>query len=363
MPDFHHLDAENAAAWLRAKRWIAADERVSVRELAGGVSNQVLYVTRPDRPGEDFVLKQARAQLRTPEAWFCGVERIWREVEVLWICERLLAARPGESLSMAASTPRILHEDRENFAFAMTAAPADHRVWKAELLSGLARAEIAAACGRLLGTLHAGSWLDADVAACLDDRRVFVELRLDPYYRSLRRAYPDHAAVFERLIDSVWQHRRCLVHADFSPKNLLVHRQGLLMVDFETGHFGDPAFDLGFFLSHLVLKAAYFAPAHEPYLRLTDEFWREYRAETSVHIGDDESRALERRAVQNFAGCAWARLDGTSRIDYLTDTARRELVRSLCRELLDGADADWQSAFELIQGRLAGEANASALGS
>ncbi|HEV3024334.1 MAG TPA: hypothetical protein VGX76_17785, partial [Pirellulales bacterium] len=69
MPDFHHLDTENAAAWLRASGWIAADDRVSVRELAGGVSNEVLYVTRPDRPGEDFVLKQARAQLRTPEAW------------------------------------------------------------------------------------------------------------------------------------------------------------------------------------------------------------------------------------------------------------------------------------------------------
>jgi 5-methylthioribose kinase len=48
---------------------------------------------------------------------------------------------------------------------------------------------------------------------------------------------------------------RTFVHADFSPKNILVHRQGLTVVDFETAHAGDPAFDIGFFLSHLSLKA------------------------------------------------------------------------------------------------------------
>ena len=42
---------------------------------------------------------------------------------------------------------------------------------------------------------------------------------------------------------------------DFSPKNILVHAGGLILLDFECAHAGDPAFDLGFFLSHLVLKA------------------------------------------------------------------------------------------------------------
>src|SRR5258708_4079749 len=111
MTNFQLLDARNAATFLRDAGWIAADERGDVRELAGGVSNEVLYVARPDRPGEDFVLKQARPQLRTPAPWFCGVERIWREVEVLRICERLLAARASNARAIVASTPRILHED------------------------------------------------------------------------------------------------------------------------------------------------------------------------------------------------------------------------------------------------------------
>ncbi len=64
----------------------------------------------------------------------------------------------------------------------------------------------------------------------------------------------------------------CLVLADFSPKNILVHARGLTLVDFETAHAGDPAFDLGFFLSHLLLKAVRAAPDHEPYLALTQSF-------------------------------------------------------------------------------------------
>ena len=43
---------------------------------------------------------------------------------------------------------------------------------------------------------------------------------------------------------------------------------GLTVVDFETTHLGDPAFDLGSFASHLLLKALREAPAHEPISRM-----------------------------------------------------------------------------------------------
>lgn len=111
------LDATSAEDYLRAAHRIAPDERVRVRELSGGVSNMVLLVERLDRPGEDLVLKQARAKLRTRHDWFSDVERIWREADVLKVCTRLLASNsPGRPTSDAlpACTPRILFEDRDN---------------------------------------------------------------------------------------------------------------------------------------------------------------------------------------------------------------------------------------------------------
>lgn len=347
------LDETNAEPYLRERGWVTRDERVLVRRLSGGVSNEVLYVSRPDRADYDFVVKQGRAQLRTPEPWYASVERIWREVEVLRVCQRLLLAdlRPEATAPgmLIAATPRVLHEDRDNYAFAMSAAPAHHRVWKADLLGGRVEPFIATACGRLLGRLHAGTWHNREVAAQLEDRLLYDELRIDPYYRFIARAQPGYAPVFQQLIEDTWRERHSLVHADFSPKNLLVYDGGLLLVDFETGHYGDPAFDLGFFLSHLVLKAAYHAPAHGAYLALTQAFWQSYRAELAKLISEGQFDALQRRAIRHFAGCAWARIDGKSQIDYLTNAARRDDIRVLCQRTLHEPPADWNSLLQSIR--------------
>jgi 5-methylthioribose kinase len=348
------IDERSAEAYLRETGKIGPADVVHISRLSGGVSNEVLYVAFAGAPRRDFVLKQAREQLRVADPWFCGVDRIWREVEVLRVCQRLLAGRSD----LAARTPRIVWEDRGNYCFAMEAAPREHTVWKRQLLEGKTgfqpASEIAAQCGRLLGTIHGGTWRQADLEEQLGDRRIFDELRLDPYYRTLALRRTEAAESLARLVDSVWRHRLCLVHADFSPKNLLVYEGGLMMVDFETGHFGDPAFDLGFFLSHLVLKAFYHAPRHEPLLALTERFWAAYRDEVAGKVSADEYHDLVARGIQNLAGCTWARLDGKSPVEYLTDPHRREQVRGLCRELFETQPATWGDVLSLTRQKLAG---------
>ena len=346
------VDPQTAEAYLRETLRIEDDESIRVRELGGGVSNMVLLVERPDRAGRDFVLKQARAQLRTRHEWFSSVERAWREAEVLAICTRLLdahSARVGETNELPAQTPRILFEDRENYLFAMTAAPRPNVVWKDELLAGRVDRQVAMACGRLLAALHAESWLDPDIAGSLGDCTLFDQLRIDPYYRTLAAARAEIRPTIERLIASLGTNRLSLVHADFSPKNLLLFSGGLMMVDFETGHFGDPAFDLGFFLSHLVLKACLKIPGHAEYLDLTDCFRRSYSEVMARRIEPSELADLWARGVQHFAGCAWARLDGKSPVDYLSDSRRRDQMRRLCREILEREPRDWPAVIELCR--------------
>src|SRR5262249_5112994 len=144
--------------------------------------------------------------------------------------------------------------------------------------SGLARPEIASACGNALGTLHGRSWHDASLASQFNDRQFFEDLRIDPYYRQVARVLPEFSTEVNQLIDSVWHEQHCLVHGDFSPKNLLVHANRVTLIDFEVGHYGDPAFDLGFFLTHLMFKAFYNAPRYAPFLNLIDAFWSRYSA-------------------------------------------------------------------------------------
>ena len=218
-------------------------------------------------------------------------------------------------------------------------------------MSGMARSDVALSCGTLLGTLHAKSWHDASLARQLDDRQFFDDLRLDPYYRQIARVDESLAPAIERLIDSVCSERHCLVHGDFSPKNLLVYGNCLMLIDFEVGHYGDPAFDLGFFLSHLTLKAYYHAPMDSPFFDLIDSFWNGYCKEMAGVVSSNDLDALIQRGILNFAGCALARLDGKSKIDYLRDHARRDAMRELCRTIFTIQPKQW-SDVRLLAGRL-----------
>jgi 5-methylthioribose kinase len=333
------ITPDNAATYLRDANRADGDERIDISELSGGVSNGVLLVTLPRRD-ERFVLKQARPRLRVKDEWLCPVERIWREVDVLETCGKLLQAQSAElgarnSGPFECCLPQLLWEDRANYLYAMSAAPPEHKTWKELLLAGevQAAAGLAATCGQLLGQLHAASWGDAEIAGRLDDRTYFDQLRLDPYYRHVACAHPDLSPQIKGLLDSVWRRRRCLVHGDFSPKNLLVWPGHVMLIDFEVGHYGDPAFDLGFFLTHLVLKSIWAGPRRTAYLRLATQFWTTYRQQLLPTISNSELADLELRTLGNLAGCMLARVDGKSPVDYLS-AAQREAVRRLARNWL-----------------------------
>lgn len=334
------IDASNVIEYLVAAGRVTDGARATATRLAGGVSNEVLLVEVGQPAGSRFVVKQARAQLRTPQEWRCTVERIWREADVLGECQKL--AWPG-------AVPEVLFEDRENYLYAMTAAPAGSVVWRDELLAGRIDASVAEQCGRLLAAFHAGGWHDPKLATKLADREIFRELRLDPYYQTVAQACPDAAPLMERLIDDVWRHPCTLVHADFSPKNLLVHNGQIMLVDFETGHYGDPAFDLGFFLAHLTLKTIYHGRRPQSMLELIDRFWRAYSLPMTQKIGDQAYQALVARGLANLGGCLWARIDGKSQVDYLSKDQRNH-ARQLARTILGTAPSAWSDVGKMLLG-------------
>jgi 5-methylthioribose kinase len=338
------VDANNVEDYLHSTGWIAAERTVRVELLAGGVSNLVLRI-EPDR-GSPFVIKQAREQLRTEAPWFSRLNRIWCETAAMEVIRPLLP--PG-------AVPRVLFEDRENYLFAMDAIDARHKVWKRELLAGRVRPEVALTLADDLAAIHRGTHGNAQVARDFDDREIFVELRVDPFYRHIARVHPEIARPIDELIDEMWQTRACLVHADFSPKNVLLVESAqdgpaIALVDFETAHYGDPAFDLGFFLTHLMLKGVRAGSGADAYLKLADAFWTNY-SRAIVPLTRDpafEPVALERRVVAHLAACSLARVDGTSPVDYLPHTWQRELVRSVCLRVMTEKIQQLAAVYSLV---------------
>jgi 5-methylthioribose kinase len=325
------LTADNTAAYLRQQGWIGPGA-VQVTELGWGVSNAVLRVQTPE---QTFVLKQSRPQLRTRDAWFSDLDRVYRELEVIQVLEPVLP--PGV-------VPRVLFSDRDNYVFAMSHAPESSRVWKEMLLAGEVDVSRGVLAGRILGRIHQATASRPDLIEAFRDHTVFVQLRVDPFYRRLQERRPEVASAIALLVEQSLTVKEALCHGDFSPKNLLAHENGFTLVDYETACFGDPTFDLGFFLSHLVLKGIHRHDQRQQFWDLTEAFWDGYAQAVSWRPVTE----LQPRAIGHFAACALARIDGTSPVDYLPQEPKRDAVRRLARRLWHEAPTTWRDALRLI---------------
>ena len=77
------------------------------------------------------------------------------------------------------------------------------------------------------------------------DYEAFDQLRVEPFYRTVSGVARSWRRPSRPLTTRMEATHVCLVHGDYSPKNVLVG-DGLWVIDFEVAHFGDPAFDLAF---------------------------------------------------------------------------------------------------------------------
>lgn len=319
------LDIEDFDAlrdYLTAKGYVKLDEKVAFRKLAGGVSNRTVRIAWSD--GHAWVLKQALAKLRVNVDWFSSPERIGVEAKALRWLNRM--APPG-------TTPAFIFEDMTHHLMAMEAIPEEHENWKSALLSGRIVLGHFEQFGLLLGTIHRQSSDAGPEFRCeFADTTYFENLRLEPYYLYTAQKVPESAMFLNALVQETSHHKDCLVHGDFSPKNTLIYRSKLILLDYEVVHFGDPAFDVGFALTHFLSKAHHLTQERARLASATELFWQAYREEI---VRLDWASTLEPRVVRHTLGCLLARVAGKSPLEYLTPdemTRQRNAVLALIAE-------------------------------
>ena len=297
------------ARYLREHALVAVDADIRCSVLTGGVSNRAVLVERSD--GEAWVVKQALPQLRTAVAWFSDPQRIHREADGLRWLARL--APPG------TITP-LVFEDHTHHLLGMHAVPQPHHNWKTALLAGDVRIEHCDQWGRLLGTIHTRAFAERDdVAPVFRDRSFFESLRIEPYYRYTAAQVPAAAPFIQQLIDRTLASELTIVHGDYSPKNVLVYDDRLVLLDHEVIHWGDPAFDLGFSLTHLLSKAHHLEAQRAAFAAAAERHWHAYHEATA---DVDAFRGVEKRAVRHTLACLLARVRGRSTLEYLNDRER-----------------------------------------
>jgi aminoglycoside phosphotransferase (APT) family kinase protein len=314
---------EQLLAYLRDSGRLAPGEPApQIRVLAGGVSNRTVRVERAG--GEAWVIKQALAKLRVKVDWFSDVARIHREALGLKYLAQL--APPG------TITP-LIFEDHEHHLLAMAAVPEPHENWKTMLMDGPGDSRHVIEFAEILALIHRRSHeRREELATVFDDRSFFETLRLEPYYGYTAGQVPDAAAFLHDLIDSTRARRLTLVHGDYSPKNVLVRGADMVLLDHEVIHFGDPAFDVGFAMTHLLSKAHHFAPHRRIFMLFAAEFWAVYETYLQAPGWAED---LEAHAIQHTLGCLLARVAGRSPLEYLDDEERAAQARVVVKLMSD----------------------------
>ena len=316
MAPLDELTAESALAILSGR--VELSPRATARLLGGGVSNVVALV---EDGLQRIVLKQSLPRLRVRDRWLADRERIAREWEVMQALGELL---PKGRL------PQLLFRDEERFLYAMRAAPDESVDWKTELLAGTCDRATARRAGATLGLIIRSTWEHRALGARFSDRTAFDQLRTDPYYRTVASRHPRLAGLVEDWIAASSRRQVAMVHGDWSPKNLLVTADRLVCIDFECAHFGDPSYDAGFLLNHLILKAFRRPELAPSYLSLA----RTAMAWTLGMLPAGGLEWFEASALRHLGFLMLARVDGKSPVEYLTTDADRNAVRRFALDLI-----------------------------
>lgn len=295
--------------------------------LTGGVSSEIYLVEDDD---DRFVVKRALAKLKVAAEWFADVGRNAHEREYIRYVSRFLPA----------AVPALRESPEGRDYFAMEYLGDGFQNWKQLLLKGEAKEVHAAQAGELLATIHRQSAGDAEAARLFDTTDSFFQLRIEPYLLATGAKHPELRSLFEAEAKRLAATRECLVHGDFSPKNILIGEgaqcgagfpacgsmqlQRMVLLDCEVAWYGDPAFDLAFGLNHFFLKAVLHAPEQRGFRSMIHAFWTTYQ--TTRPTPD-----LDARVAHLLLLLMLARVDGKSPVEYL-DAPRQELVRAFVRE-------------------------------
>jgi 5-methylthioribose kinase len=370
------LSEQNAAEYLRKAGRVSPVGEVLAQPLSGGIANIVLKIIdtaageklgsdlrsasqvttgAPDTrtaAGSAFVLKQPLPRFRTAAEWLVDIDRVLVERDCMILLDTLLPA---------GSVPKVLWFDAENHVLAISCAPTGSVIWKKALLAGETSNDAATQAGMLLAMMHSATDKDAEVKTRYGEPKFFIQQRIDPYLHATAAKHPAVGAQLKGIAKTLTEGQLCLVHGDYSPKNIFLvpeAQQGaalnaavgkdafifkqLLLLDFEVAYYGHPAFDVATLINHFLLKAFYQGKNWQPFMLMADNFWQTYK-----HTADPMLvTAAEKFSGSVLGALMLARIDGKSPAEYLLgNEPLRSKVRETALDILKQPDGTIERAL------------------
>jgi tRNA A-37 threonylcarbamoyl transferase component Bud32 len=310
------MDKKSIRSILLDSDFVGNDD-IEITPLTGGVSSDIcLIIDKKNR----FVFKQAREKLIVKDEWHADVSRNVTEQNFI---DYMQTHIPG-------SVPKMLYRDEDRGFFIMEYLGDPFKNWKNQLLKGQWDPQTVSIASDLLSKIHRLSYDDKSVKGLFDTTNNFLNLRIEPYLITTGNRHPSLKKEFYNEADRLLICREALVHGDFSPKNIMVKSDTIKLLDHEVAWYGDPAFDLAFFLNHLYLKTLYHHNSMDQLPDLPEIAWNVY----SKNTGSKSMIPIGKRFGKLLLMLMLARVDGKSPVDYLSDN-QKHFMRSFVYDMFD----------------------------
>lgn len=260
---------------------------VEIIDERAGLHNFV-YTIKKD--SELFFYKKPKKESDISET--LSPERVFNEWTAMKLAKKVIPEH----------VPEIFHFDKGNHILITKGPHKKSSILRFDLLDGKLDLELVRKLAQALKNVHSVKTDDLS-------REMFDEVKINFIYKPLGEKYPE---VARKLIENI-NEKKCMVHADFNPKNIVVFEDSFLLIDWEQALMSSPEQDIGNMLGHYVIKGIHLG--REDYLKVPEVFLEAY--------GD----GVDRNLINGHIGATlWCRVHTAAKAQYLTTETREKVA-------------------------------------
>ena len=290
------INKNNLKKYLIEKNVVNNNEQCEIKELSGGIINAVFRI---EIERKNYIIKQFLDEAKIDKKIKLNPKRFSYEKFAITYLDNIL----GEKV-----TPPVVFFDEENKIICMEDLGQNNRLDHLIFSEGL-DINIFSRIGKIISEIHNKSFFNKALPLLFDNED-FHELKIVfRYYKKIKE--PSLIKIRDELIQNCRKNRITLIHNDLKMTNIFVlDNYKICLIDYEGAYYGDPAFEVGYFLGHLFLY--YFNQPTKRNKQIILNFWNDYMGSLNFK----NKQRLERNITKHIGFIMIYKLIGLANEDF-----------------------------------------------
>jgi 5-methylthioribose kinase len=306
------INKNNLKKYLIEKKLISS--KYEIEELSGGIINKIYRVKTDEN---SYVIKQFLKQAKTDKKLRIPSHNL-----------RFFYEKSAINYLGKEMTPKIVFFDEKNKIICMEDLGEENRL-DLLMLSNKLNTKIFSVIGKKIAEMHNRSF-NNKVLQTIFNNESFHELSLE--HRYYKKIDPKLLKERDELMRNCRRNNIVFIHHDLKMKNFFVIDNEFRLIDFEQSYYGDPAFDVGYFLGHLMIY--YYNKASLRNRAMVLNFWNSYINNLKFKY----KQKLEANVIKHAGFIIIYKLTGIAKKDFSFVKNKKRVIERAKKVILNDID-------------------------